>query len=60
MVKLWADMIGCGIETIPFKYLGLLMGSVMSRLNSWSPVLDKFRSRLTGWKTRTISFGGLL
>lgn len=59
-VKLWADVIGCGVESVPFKYLGLSVGCSMKRSVAWNSVLDKFQRRLSDWKARMISQGGRL
>ena len=32
----------------------------MNKVSSWKPVTDKFKSRLSDWKARSISFGGRL
>lgn len=60
VVRVWADLIGCGVDLLPFKYLGLPVGCVMNRYASWNSVLDKFNCRLSSWKSRMISFGGRL
>ncbi|XP_071713254.1 uncharacterized protein [Rutidosis leptorrhynchoides] len=30
----------------------------MSKHKDWNPLIDKFKARLSGWKMRTMSFGG--
>ncbi|XP_071706111.1 uncharacterized mitochondrial protein AtMg00310-like [Rutidosis leptorrhynchoides] len=30
----------------------------MNKLSDWKPVIEKFKSRLSGWKMRSLSFGG--
>lgn len=32
----------------------------MNMVNSWKPIIDKFKRKLSGWKERTLSFGGRL
>ncbi|KAK2449167.1 hypothetical protein QL285_008386 [Trifolium repens] len=44
----------------PFLYLGLHIGGDPRRLGFWKPVLARIRSRLSGWGSRFLSFGGRL
>lgn len=30
----------------------------MNRKSSWNPILEKFRNKLSRWKSKTLSFGG--
>ena len=32
----------------------------MSKISGWSPIVDAFRSKLSGWKVKTLSLGGRL
>ncbi|GAU24253.1 hypothetical protein TSUD_23900, partial [Trifolium subterraneum] len=41
-------------------YLGLLIGGDPRRLGFWEPVLAHLENRLSGWKSRFLSFGGRL
>ncbi|XP_071700638.1 uncharacterized protein [Rutidosis leptorrhynchoides] len=62
-VKDWGpviDYLGCQVGKFPFTYLGLPIGSKMKKVKDWGPVIDKFNARLSGWKTRSLSFGGRL
>ncbi|XP_071704786.1 uncharacterized protein [Rutidosis leptorrhynchoides] len=59
-VDLVANHLGCLRGEFPFTYLGLPIGSKMKKLNDWSPVIDKFNSRLSGWRMRSLSFEGRL
>nr|GEV34239.1 RNA-directed DNA polymerase, eukaryota, reverse transcriptase zinc-binding domain protein [Tanacetum cinerariifolium] len=36
-----ASLIGCSILTVPFNYLGVKVGSNMSRITSWDDVISK-------------------
>nr|GEZ60989.1 RNA-directed DNA polymerase, eukaryota, reverse transcriptase zinc-binding domain protein [Tanacetum cinerariifolium] len=36
-----ASILGCGVSMFPFTYLGVLVGSNMSRLANWKDVVDK-------------------
>lgn len=51
---------GCSAGSLPFYYLGLLIGTNMRLVKSWKPVVDKFTSRLNGWAVKTLSLGGRL
>nr|GEU89314.1 RNA-directed DNA polymerase, eukaryota [Tanacetum cinerariifolium] len=55
-----ASLIGCSILTAPFNYLGVKVGSNMSRITSWDDVISKFSSRLSKWKLKLLSIGGRL
>ncbi|GJS59725.1 RNA-directed DNA polymerase, eukaryota, reverse transcriptase zinc-binding domain protein [Tanacetum coccineum] len=46
----------CTSGSLPFTYLGLPIGSNMSRVVHWQVLIDKFKSRLSGWN----SIGGRL
>ncbi|XP_071726527.1 uncharacterized mitochondrial protein AtMg01250-like [Rutidosis leptorrhynchoides] len=59
-LNLLAHHMGCQVGNFPFTYLGLPIGSKMSKLNDWNAVIDKFNNRLSGWKMRSMSFGGRL
>ncbi|KAK2418041.1 hypothetical protein QL285_040272 [Trifolium repens] len=50
----------CRVGGIPFLYLGLLIGGDPRRLGFWEPVLARIRSRLYGWWSHFLSFGGRL
>jgi hypothetical protein len=39
-------------------YLGLPFGGDSRRLSFWDPVVNKIRSRMSGWKSRFLSYGG--
>ncbi|KAJ0878597.1 putative RNA-directed DNA polymerase [Helianthus annuus] len=53
-----ASWIGCRVDSIPFKYLGLTVGANMNRINNWRPVYDIFEKRLSLWKAALLSIGG--
>ncbi|GKB79051.1 RNA-directed DNA polymerase, eukaryota [Tanacetum coccineum] len=52
-----ASLIGCSILTAPFNYLGVKVGSNMSRINSWDDVISKVSLRLSKWKLKLLSIG---
>ncbi|GKB92679.1 reverse transcriptase domain, reverse transcriptase zinc-binding domain protein [Tanacetum coccineum] len=50
----------CGVGEFPFMYLGLSIGVNMRRVSAWNDVIDRFKSRLSEWKAKAMSFGGRL
>ncbi|PNX76937.1 cysteine-rich receptor-like protein kinase, partial [Trifolium pratense] len=50
----------CRVGKTPFLYLGLPIGGDSRRLVFWEPVLARLKNRLSGWKSRFLSFGGRL
>jgi len=55
-----ATRLKCKSEPLPFKYLGLPVGSSMAKTTNWQPVIDKFNMRLSNWKAKQLSIGGRL
>lgn len=53
-----ARSMGCGFDSILFVNLGVRAGHNMNQVNTWSSIIDKFCSRLAGWKAKCLSFGG--
>nr|GEV09159.1 RNA-directed DNA polymerase, eukaryota, reverse transcriptase zinc-binding domain protein [Tanacetum cinerariifolium] len=51
---------GCKAGSFPFSYLGLPIGSNMSRIANWQILIDHFKARLSGWKANLLSIGGRL
>ncbi|KAJ9538095.1 hypothetical protein OSB04_030828 [Centaurea solstitialis] len=39
---------------------GLPVGGNMNRASNWKPLIDKFKSKLSTWKAKTLSIGGRL
>nr|GEW97809.1 RNA-directed DNA polymerase, eukaryota [Tanacetum cinerariifolium] len=52
--------LGCSVMKTPFKYLGVMVGSNMLRINAWDEIICKMNSRLSKWKLKTLSIGGRL
>nr|GFB70551.1 hypothetical protein [Tanacetum cinerariifolium] len=52
-----ANKIGCLTLKNPFSYLGIKVGGLMSRVNSWDKVVDSLYARLSKWKMKTLSIG---
>ncbi|GAU40363.1 hypothetical protein TSUD_319750 [Trifolium subterraneum] len=55
-----ASALCCKVGKIPFVYLSLPIGGDPRRLGFWEPVLTRLQNRLSGWKSRFLSFGGRL
>ncbi|GKA92855.1 RNA-directed DNA polymerase, eukaryota [Tanacetum coccineum] len=53
-----ANVFGCEASKTPFKYLGVMVGNKMTRIQSWDLIIDKVVARLSKWKAKTISIGG--
>nr|GEW24058.1 RNA-directed DNA polymerase, eukaryota, reverse transcriptase zinc-binding domain protein [Tanacetum cinerariifolium] len=53
-----ASKLGCLVLKAPFTYLGTKVGENMSRKEAWKEVVNKVLSRLSKWKTKTLSIGG--
>ena len=50
----------CKVGSIPFVYLGMPIGGNSRRLSFREPLQNRFRSRLSGWSSKHLSFGGRL
>jgi mannosylglycoprotein endo-beta-mannosidase len=55
-----ASVLGCSVGRILFLYLGLPIGGDPRHLSFWDPVVKKIRTRLSGWNSHFLSFGGRL
>ena len=51
-------MICCKLESFSSTYLGLPLGARSNLIKVWDSMIEKFRKRLAGWKSRFISMGG--
>jgi len=62
--RLWlseaARVLNCRVSALPFVYLGLPIGGNVRRLCFWVPLIDRIKSRLSGWKSKHLSLGGRL
>ncbi|GJQ89092.1 RNA-directed DNA polymerase, eukaryota [Tanacetum coccineum] len=55
-----AAIIGCSTMRTPFKYLGVMVGDNTSKVHAWDDTISKVKSRLSNWKSKTLSVGGRL
>jgi hypothetical protein len=53
-----ADILGCGVATLPVKYLGLPFGASYKAKHIWDGVIEKLEHRLASWKRMYLSKGG--
>ncbi|GJS79466.1 RNA-directed DNA polymerase, eukaryota [Tanacetum coccineum] len=60
LVNSAANNIGCMTLSLPFSYLGVIVGGNMSRIASWDVVINKVLSHLSKWKMKVLSVGGRL
>ncbi|GLT52596.1 hypothetical protein SLA2020_259280 [Shorea laevis] len=52
-----ADIMRCGVGKVPFNYLGLPVRGNSRRRQFWTSVLNRFRHKLTTWKTHCCPSG---
>ena len=55
-----STVLNCKTSCVPFFYLGLPIGGESRKLTFWSPLFEWVNSRLSGWKSRNLFFGGYL
>jgi hypothetical protein len=55
-----ASIMNCKVGKILFLYLGLSIGGDPRKLVFWEPAVANIKSRLLGWQSRFLSFGGRL
>ncbi|GKV05111.1 hypothetical protein SLEP1_g17152 [Rubroshorea leprosula] len=53
-----AWMLNCKMDSLPYKYLGMPMGANPRRVDTWKPLIETFRRKLSVWKGRFLSLGG--
>ncbi|GKB66441.1 putative RNA-directed DNA polymerase [Tanacetum coccineum] len=59
-VERMARYMRCSAGEFPFTYLGLPISVNMRRVVAWNGVIESFKNKLSGWKAKTMSFGGRL
>jgi hypothetical protein len=52
------NILGCGVATLPVKYLGLPLGASYKSIHIWDGVIEKIECRLASWKMFHLSKGG--
>lgn len=58
LVEEFADIHNCQSHKLPLKYLGLPLGANTGRKQTWQPVVDRYKKKLSGWKRRLLSYAG--
>lgn len=53
-----ALFLGCKIGVIPFKYLGVPVGANPRRVETWLPLVNMFKAKLSSWQNKFLSLGG--
>ncbi|GJW38482.1 RNA-directed DNA polymerase, eukaryota [Tanacetum coccineum] len=53
------DSFGRLTNNLPFTYLGVIVAANIWRINSWNEVIQKFTIKLSKWKDKSLSVGGL-
>jgi hypothetical protein len=53
-----AELLGCGISSMPLKYLGLQLGASFKLKTMWVELEDLMARRLAPWKMMYLSKGG--
>ncbi|GJX94112.1 RNA-directed DNA polymerase, eukaryota, reverse transcriptase zinc-binding domain protein [Tanacetum coccineum] len=59
-VDIAAQNVGCMSLKLPFTYLGIKVGDLMTHIKSWEEIINKLHRRLSKWKLKTLSIGGRL
>ncbi|GKD12876.1 reverse transcriptase domain, reverse transcriptase zinc-binding domain protein [Tanacetum coccineum] len=59
-VESMAALLGCAHESLPFIYLGLLVGKSVRYCDGWNVVIECFRDKISSWKAKALSIGGRL
>lgn len=48
----------CRIHSLPFKFLGIMVGDSPRKQKSWKVIVDHLRNTLAMWRGRNLSVGG--
>jgi hypothetical protein len=48
----------CGVDSIPFRFLGISMGANPRRKVTWKPIVESTRKSLSRWKSHNLPIGG--
>ena len=50
--------ISCSVDKFPFRFLGLPVGANLRRCDTWKPVVDAMKKKLSSWNGRSLFIGG--
>lgn len=53
-----AQVLGCETTSLPFKYLGVLMGLNLDLKRNWILIIERVQNKLSSWKSKALSFRG--
>ncbi|KAF5193166.1 hypothetical protein FRX31_017247, partial [Thalictrum thalictroides] len=56
----FAHILGMPIATTPLHYLGLPLTATRLLLRDCQPLINKFKKKITGWKTKLMYYAGRL
>lgn len=59
-LQVLADILGCQLDSLSTKYLGLPLGAKNKELEVWNAVLERSEKILPRWKSQYLSLGGRL
>ncbi|GKU94711.1 hypothetical protein SLEP1_g8164 [Rubroshorea leprosula] len=51
-------LLNCKTASLPCKYLGMPLGANPRRIDTWKPLIETFRRKLSVWKGKFLSLGG--
>ena len=52
-----SSFLPCCIDSVPFKFLGIPVGSNPRRCSTWKPVIENLQKRLSNWKESICLWG---
>jgi len=50
----WPISFGCGVDYLPFSYLGLPLGAFYKSSTVWDVGVERFHKRLAWWKSKLL------
>jgi hypothetical protein len=53
-----SSFLHCGVDSIPFRFLGIPVGANPRRKSTWLPIIESMNKRLCVWNGRNLSIGG--
>ena len=52
------SVLNCLVVSLPIKYLGIPLSANPNRIETWQPIINRIRKRLSGWKMGMLSKAG--
>jgi hypothetical protein len=56
----YKNLFGCGIGSLPFRYLGIPIHFLKLKNGEWKPVEDRFEKNISCWAGKMLSYGDRL